>query len=152
MCFFPRQTCGLYQTAPSFVSESNTWLQKFRLHYAKRKTQLNKSWNTSKSLYPSGPSPAFLCPSVPTFCFYLHTCPPGGSICFTSIFYSELLILLKVTKDLPVSKWNGISHLHHQPCLLETFLPIMTFSDSSELPSPFIKPCSLHICWGPGTS
>lgn len=74
MCFFPRQTCGLDQTAaPSFVSGSNPRLQKFRLHHAKKENKTNPEILLNISLQAT--SPAFSCPSVPAFCFCLHTCP-----------------------------------------------------------------------------
>ena len=69
-----------------------------------QKEKHNKPWNPPKTLLSlQATSPAFYCPLVTTFCLYLHTHPSKSQSCFTTMFYSKLFILLKVTNDLPVS-------------------------------------------------
>lgn len=120
-----------------------------------KETQLNKPLNTpERSLLLSSYWSSFLLPFRANFLLL----PSKIRSCFTSIFYSKLFILLKVTSNLPVSKRNGISHFHlsafwsraDEPCLLQSFLPIMTlifwFSSYLQTPLSLYKALYLLIC------
>lgn len=109
-----------------------------------RKTWQNKPCNTPKHLSPSYQS-SFLLPSVPTFCFYLHTCPP--EIQSTLPQYSTGNYSIRGYQQPPSLNRKG-----HFP--LSSALPSWhcqlwhSFSDSpltSELSSPLYSPFPANL-------